>query len=207
MSYVHHMPYSPEAKGYMRPFLDKTDAMRVSPLGTGSVKRGGATSWQYFEPRVQFNEVATVHPLLRPDIRSPLQHLENIRAVLNPTVSELASIFDVSRQAIYKWLSEETSPEPEKRSRVEALSKIADAFKKAGVERAGSLLEMNAFNGRSLLDIVKTGEDWSSAVDLLIAESRAMSLAYDRSGLAKSKAKPTNDWLAYQSIPALREDE
>ena len=91
-------------------------------------------------------------------------------------------------------------------ARVQALSQIADAFKDAGVARAGSLLKMKTFGDRSLMDIVKAGDDWYEAVDLLIAESRAMERAYERSGLAKSKAKPTSDWQASQSIPASRED-
>src|SRR5690606_28155131 len=47
----------------------------------------------------------------RIDVRPPLEHLENIRTVLNPAVSDLASVFDVSRQAIYKWLSSDSRPE------------------------------------------------------------------------------------------------
>lgn len=142
----------------------------------------------------------------RIDVRTPLEHLENIRTVLNPAVSDLASVFDVSRQAIYKWLSNDSKPEPEKLARVQALSQIADAFKDAGVARAGSLLKMKTFGDRSLMDIVKAGADWREAVDVLIAESRAMESAYERSGLAKSKAKPTSDWQTSQSIPASRED-
>jgi hypothetical protein len=142
----------------------------------------------------------------RVDVRTPLEHLENIRTVLNPAVSDLAFVFDVSRQAIYKWLSSESKPEPEKLARVQALSQIADAFKEAGVVRAGSLLKVKTFGDRSLMDTVKAGEEWHEAVDLLIAESYAMERAYDRSGLAKSRARSTSDWQTAQSIPASRED-
>lgn len=142
----------------------------------------------------------------RVDVRTPLEHLENIRTVLNPAVSDLASVFEVSRQAIYKWLSNDSKPEPEKFSRIQELSQIADAMKEAGVVRAGSLLKMKIFGDRSLMDIIRTGDDWREAVDILIAESRAMERAYERSGLAETKAKPTSDWQTSHSIPASRED-
>jgi len=178
--------------------------------GTGSAyAMDRLDTWRpHLQHRVPFIPEAGVHGngSERIDVRTPLEHLENIRTVLNPAVSDLASVFDVSRQAIYKWLSNDSKPEAEKSARVQALSQIADAFKEAGVARAGSLLKMKTFGDRSLMDIVKAGDDWHEAVDALITESRAMERAYERSGLAKSKAKPTSDWQTSQSIPASRED-
>jgi len=185
-------------------------AFVVMLVGTGSAyAMDRLDTWRpYLQHRVPFiSEVGLQSSgAERVDVRTPLEHLENIRTVLNPAVSDLASVFDVSRQAIYKWLSNDSKPEPEKLARVQALSQIADAFKDAGVVRAGSLLKMKTFGDRSLMDIVKAGADWREAVDVLIAESRAMESAYERSGLAKSKAKPTSDWQTSQSIPASRED-
>lgn len=186
-------------------------AFVVMLVGTGSAYgMDRSDTWlPYLKHRVPFIQ-ETCAPsdnyAERVDVRTPLEHLENIRTVLNPAVSDLASVFDVSRQAIYKWLSNDSKPEPEKLYRIQALSHIADSFKEAGVARAGSLLKMKTFGGRSLLDIVKARDDWRAAVDVLISESRRMDLAYERSGLAKSKAKSTSDWLASQSIPASRED-
>lgn len=185
-------------------------AFVVILVGTGSAYgMDRSDMWlPYLQHRVSFILEAGVqgNDAERVDVRTPLEHLENIRTVLNPAVSDLASVFDVSRQAIYKWLSNDSKPEPEKSARVQALSQIADAFKEASVARAGSLLKMKTFGDRSLMDIVKAGDDWREAVDVLIAESRAMERAYERSGLAKSKAKPTSDWQTSQSIPASRED-
>lgn len=165
--------------------------------------------WQpYLQPRIGLILEAGGRSMgvEKVDLRTPRQHLENIRAVLKPTVSDLAATFEVSRQAIYKWLSEESKPEVEKLARVQALSQIADKFKTARVIRPGALLQMNAIDDRSLLDIVKSGDDWRATVDVLIDESRAMERAYARSGLAESKAKATSDWQTTQSIPASRED-
>lgn len=182
-------------------------AFFVVLVGTGSAYgMEQSNAWRpLLEHRVSFQFENSNGPG-RVDLRSPLQHLENIRSVLNPAVSDLASVFDVSRQAIYKWLSNDSNPEPEKSARIQALSQIADAFKAADVARASSLLKMKIFGDRSLIDIVKAGDDWHEAVDALIVESHKMERAYERSELSKSKAKPTSDWQTSQSIPASRED-
>ena len=115
-------------------------------VGTGSAYgMDRSDTWlPYLQHRVPFiSEVSLPsRGTERVDVRTPLEHLENIRTVLNPAVSDLASVFDVSRQAIYKWLSNDSKPEPEKLVRVQELGQIADAFKDAGVVRAGSLLKM-----------------------------------------------------------------
>jgi len=64
---------------------------------------------------------------------------------------------------------------------------------------------MKAFEGRSLLDLAAAGQLRPSHIQLLIAEAQTMDAAYDRSGLAKSRAKPSNDWRAEVSIPGSSE--
>lgn len=185
-------------------------AVMMVVVGTGSIYGiENSDNWlPYLQHRVKFTFKTSIqnHSNERVDVRTALEHIENIRTVFNPAISELAFVFDVSRQAIYKWLSSDSRPEPENLARVQALSQIADSFKKAGVERAGSLLKIKIVGNQSLMDIVKFGDDWHDAVDVLITESRAMDNAYRRSGLATTKAKPTSDWQTSQSIPASRED-
>lgn len=137
----------------------------------------------------------------RPDVRTAEQHISNIRQALNPAMSDLAAVFNVSRQAIYKWLSGDASPEPEKLARIQKLSAAADAFRDAGVSRASALVKMKAFDGRSLLDLLAAGDMRDEHVQILIDEGKAMEVAYDRSGLAASKTKPTADWQSSVSIP------
>lgn len=86
------------------------------------------------------------------------------------------------------------------------LNYIADAFQDAGVTRlAKSLLRMKAFDGRSLLDLVAAGKFVPEYVQTLISEAQAMDAAYSRSGLAQSKAAPSDDWRAELSIPGSTE--
>lgn len=146
------------------------------------------------------------HSLESPDVRTPAQHLENIRKVLNPPIADLASLFDVSRQAIYKWLAGGSKPEPDKLGQITQLSLIADQFSKADISHAGSLLMIKAFEGQSLMDLLKSGVCPDSHIESLINEAKAMEDAYRRSGLAHSKATPTDDWKASLSIPAYPEE-
>ena len=125
--------------------------------------------------------------------------------MLNPAIADLATTFGVSRQAIYKWIGGETTPEDDKLERIRSLSLAADAFQKAGMARASSLLKMKAFEGRSLLDLVAAGQLLPEHTQALIVEAQAMDAAYSRSGLAKSKAAPSDDWRTELSIPGSSE--
>lgn len=176
--------------------------------GTGSVfALSHANEWgKMLDTRVPYFDVQTTDAdATRPDIRSAAEHLANIRQVLNPAIADLATVFGVSRQAIYKWIGGESTPEDDKLERIRALSLAADAFQKAGVTRASSLLKMKAFEGRSLLDLVAAGQLAPEHTQTLIAEAQAMDAAYSRSGLAKSKATPSDDWRAELSIPGSSE--
>jgi transcriptional regulator with XRE-family HTH domain len=176
--------------------------------GTGSVfDLSRANEWRkMLDTRVPYFDIQTADTdAARPDIRSAAEHLANIRQVLNPAIADLATAFGVSRQAIYKWIGGETTPEDDKLERIRSLSLAADAFQKAGVTRASSLLKMKAFEGRSLLDLVAAGQLLPEHTQTLIAEAKAMDAAYSRSGLAQSKAAPSDDWRTELSIPGSSE--
>ena len=176
--------------------------------GTGSLfALSHASQWgKMLNTRVPYFDVKTTDAeAVRPDIRSAAEHLANIRQVLNPAIADLATTFGVSRQAIYKWIGGETTPEDDKLERIHSLSLSADAFQKAGVARASSLLKMKAFEGRSLLDLVAAGQLLPKHTQALIVEAQAMDAAYSRSGLAKSKAAPSDDWRTELSIPGSSE--
>lgn len=176
--------------------------------GTGSVfALSHANEWgKMLDTRVPYFDVQTADAdTVRPDIRSAAEHLANIRQMLNPAIADLATTFGVSRQAIYKWIGGESTPEDDKLERIRSLSLAADAFQKAGVTRASSFLKMKAFEGRSLLDLVAAGQLLPEHTQTLIAEANAMDAAYSRSGLAKSKAVASDDWRAELSIPGSSE--
>lgn len=61
-------------------------------------------------------------------------------------------------------------------------------------------MKMKAFNGRSLMDLIKEGEDWNKPVQVLIDEAKAMNAAAESTNYLASKAKPTDDWKSSISI-------
>lgn len=178
--------------------------------GTGSAydisrARDWRTLVQHRVPLIIDVEAPSDSSAPRPDLRTAAEHIANIRQVLNPAIADLASVLGVSRQAIYKWIGGDVTPEPDKLERIRTLSHVADAFRDAGVSRASALLKVKAFDGRSLMDLVAGGEFLPKHVQALIAEARAMEAAYGRSGLARTKAKPTEDWQTELSIPGYPE--
>ena len=208
---MYFTPVSPQPTQPVLPVAKVTFAVIGTILfGTGSVYAlDRAESWRHhIQPRVPFivdAANAQVDNAARPDVRTASEHIQSIRSVLNPAIADLAGLFDVSRQAIYKWLSGDSTPEPDKLKRIVELSKIADAFQAAGVSRAGTLLKMQAFAGLSLMDLIKSGENRSEHVAALISEAKAMEASYKQSGLEKSKSEPSSDWQSSISIPGSSE--
>ncbi|MDR1462095.1 MAG: helix-turn-helix domain-containing protein [Azoarcus sp.] len=137
----------------------------------------------------------------RPDLRSAPEHLANIRKTFNPAITDLAVVFNVSRQAIYKWINGEATPEPDKFKRIYTLGHAADALRNAGVMRASAIWKMKAFDSQSLMELAAADQLLPSHIQLLIDEARKMDAAYKRSGLASSKAKSSDEWRAELSIP------
>lgn len=175
--------------------------------GTGGVyDLSQAAHWRSFlSGRVPFALVSSAPVVAargeRPDPRTAGQHLVNVRQVLNPAVSDLAAVFGVSRQAVYKWQAGDATPEPEKLDRLRALSRAADELRTAGISHAPALAKIKAFEGRSLLDLAGSGALLPAHVRSLIEEARAMDAARARLGLAQSKAPASDAWRAELSIP------
>jgi transcriptional regulator with XRE-family HTH domain len=187
---------------------DMMDKAKVAVLvllvaSTGSVLDiSRAEDWRAeVEARTPIKIVMEDSPVARPDLRSASALLINIREVLNPSITDMATVFGVSRQSVYKWMNDEVTPEQNKFKRIRTLGRVADAFRDAHIRHAHAIVKMKAFDGRSLLDLVAADRLEKLHIDDLIAESRKMDAAYDHSGMARSKAKPTNDWLATVSIP------
>lgn len=140
------------------------------------------------------------------DISTVRKHIENIRDMFNPSITDLANLLEISRQAIYKWLSGGATPNEGNFARLAELSTVADEFRKAGVSRAANtLLKAKAFEGESLWDLIRCGKNRSEHVQVLVEEARAMAESRRRFNLTKSKSKPTSDWQSYISIPGSTE--
>jgi DNA-binding transcriptional regulator YiaG len=179
--------------------------MFVDGNGTGDNLSLGLA---YSHPEILSSNVFTVPEYSTPkreqllDVRTIGVHLENIRQVFDLPMSDLASVFGVSRQMVYKWI-DGAQPEEKSATKIIALSQIADTLVKSEVQHIGNLIKMKLFDGYSLLDVVREGKSWKVPVEKLIVEAKAMEKSYAQSGVSTSKAKPTNDWMLDQSIPYL----
>lgn len=182
-------------------------------VGTGaSYPVNTFQQWRhYVQPKVQFafDTTASVYePITETvvDVRSIAQHLSNIREVLSPSMSDLAKDIGITRQALYKWVSGENQPDdPLKTQYITTLSNVADKFAAEKITDAKLLIKMKAFNGLSLIDLIKRGEDWHLPVSVLVDESKAMNAAAEHANFVASKATPTNNWLTSISIPTTTE--
>lgn len=145
-------------------------------------------------------------PDISVDMRSAKEHLEHIRSILNPSVSELAELSGITRQAVYKWLSGTAQPEPSKLTTIIKLSKIADLCNDSGIQRTNVLLHMKNASGESLLDILKMDKPYQEHLQALLTEARLMENAEAKVKKALSNSSPIRDEISYYSIPTYDED-
>ena len=160
----------------------------------------------YVQPKVQFglsrSETSESAENELVDVRTISEHLNNVRSTLSPSMSELAKDLGITRQALYKWLSGESQPDDvSKAGYIFELSKVADRFNEAGVENAKLMVKMKAFDGLSIIDLIKQNNDWESSVSVLIEESRLLKEAGARANLVGSKSAPSDTWMSSVSIP------
>lgn len=97
---------------------------------------------------------------------STKQLLSTIRDVFALKMSEVAQIFGVSRRAAYDWL-EGVTPKPETTARIYALSRHAEELKESGLSNVEHFIHRPVVNGRSLLDLLKSGESIEQAIAIV----------------------------------------
>jgi len=122
--------------------------------------------------------------------------IEVIRRSLSLSMSEIAKATGKSRQAVYKWLSGESRPEPPAAKVLTQLAAVTQRLTDAQVRHPGAAVKMALFSGQSILDLVARDELEDEDVTTVIQESLAGQRAYDRSGASRSTTVPSADWVA-----------
>lgn len=89
--------------------------------------------------------------------RTPAQDLARIREILHSTVTELANLFGVSRQAVYAWQTG-SQPSVETAKQLAELARAADVFASAGLTASGQTLRRKLLNGLTLFETLRSGE-------------------------------------------------
>ena len=137
--------------------------------------------------------------------RSPAENLARIREVLKPTMLELASLFGVSRQAVYDW-QQGSQPVSQTAQRLAQLARVADVFAEAELSVDAKTLRRQVAGGRTLLDAVSGGDDAESVARSLIGTLKREASQRERlqAQLAGRKRGPANP--SDYGAPSLSED-
>ncbi|MGV0005445.1 MAG: TIGR04255 family protein [Candidatus Porifericomitaceae bacterium WSBS_2022_MAG_OTU9] len=134
------------------------------------------------------------------------EHLENVRDVLGLPISRLAQLLEISRQAVYKWMRGESRPDGHNTKTLEKLGRIAYKFRENKVRHPSAMLNMKAFDERSILNLVMAGECNDRHIDSLIKEANIMDMEYKKSGILESETPPNDDWKSTVSVAGNLED-
>lgn len=131
---------------------------------TGSRLIESALERQLYDPFLpRLRTVANVNVDLQ---RTVGEDLVQIRTFLKVGVSELATIFDVSRQAIYNWLAGE-NPIPSHAAKIKDLAAAADVIGAERIKITGNVLKRKIKDGKSLLEIIRHGGSAKEGAQIL----------------------------------------
>lgn len=121
-------------------------------------------------------------------------YLEYIQKSTGLFVSEIASVFGVNREDVYAWLSGKAKIPIEKENILDSFIEAINHFEKRGFKKTSHIFKMKNKEGKTILDLIKINENWHSTALELLEELSKMEQQYQKSGISKSKAKPTGDW-------------
>jgi transcriptional regulator with XRE-family HTH domain len=104
-------------------------------------------------------------------LRTPQEDIAQIRAVFKPSIAELSSAFNVSRQTIYNWISGER-PAPENVEKLNGLAVAADLFLAEGATGSSYLARRRLQNGKTLVEVLRGGGSVPEAARALLEIAR-----------------------------------
>lgn len=163
------------------PYVRGTGLAIAATLVIGMhVGTGGAETLSYYNQRsgMGYPLTAIRKPVERGisnALRDPSADLEHIKKTLRISVSGLARVLGVSRQAVYDWQAGKPIAH-ENAERLADLARAADVFVDASIEPSAQLFRRTISSGKGLLDIVQDGGPAESSarqlVDILRSEAQ-----------------------------------
>ena len=191
-----------------------TAAARPAPIGPLGLEvgTGGAATFVYVRSRGNMGypfigyewSGRVTDAIVGPNV---IENISRIRAVLNPTVTDLAGILQVSRQAIYDWQAGKPVA-AENAARLSELAKAADLFAVEGLRGTSQAMRRPIKNGKNFFELVKEGSPADSAARGLIEIVR--SEFGQREALRKRLAgrkRPSREVFGEMGAPMLDEKE
>jgi transcriptional regulator with XRE-family HTH domain len=198
---------------YMAPLVVRNTAAAVLTFAY-LVGTGGDTGIAYLAERqgqgyefIRLENGSALLPSMQLDVRSTLETLNRIREVLRFSVSDLAAACQVSRQAVYKWMSGESSYlEPENQKRLEDVYRAAELFALRGASGSVALLKRKNNEGKTLVEAMRAGESaqtWATAMlDTLALESQQRAMLDARLRARKRPPTTVEEW----GVPMMSEN-
>jgi len=190
------------------PFAVGIIVLPVTALGLG-VGTGGAATLDYVKERgirgYPFAAYDSLKKATEVVERTPAENLRHIRAVLKPTVTDVADLLRVSRQAIYDWQAGKPIA-LENASHLADLARAADVFAVEGLTGASQVLRRPIRDGKNFFALVKEGNSADGVaqtlVEIVLRESS------QREALRKRLAgRPRPEREAFEEIGAPMLDE
>jgi len=185
---------------------------RVGPLGL-EVGTGGYETFEYFTTRGDRGYWSApfewLHRFAEAIIGTTVtEKLARIREVLVPTMTDLAALLRVSRQAVYDWqVGKEITAE--NLHRVERLAKAADVLAVEGLRGTSSALRRPVKGGKTFFQLVKQGASAEDAARSLVRMLRVE--ADQREAVQKRlvgrKRRPSREIFEDFGVPTLNEEE
>jgi hypothetical protein len=101
-------------------------------------------------------------------VRSSQENLAHIRRVLIPAITDIAYLFNVSRQAVYDWQSGKPTADLNA-EKLQDLAAAADILTSEGLTVSRQLLHRKLNGGNSLFEMVRNGGSAVDAARLLVS--------------------------------------
>jgi DNA-binding transcriptional regulator YiaG len=139
------------------------------------LQAGSATAnWNINQ--IAFDQVQ-VPVILNPSASA--RDISHVRRVLKISVTELAKIFGVSRQAVHDWING-GALSSRNAQRLSLLAEVADVFVESGVDISPQMLRRMVGSGQSILDLFKDGSN-------IVQEARQLVMTLSREATQRQR--------------------
>lgn len=123
-----------------------------------------------------------------------------IKKTFNYGVSDLAKLLGISRQAIYKWNTDQVTPEAIVSVKVDNLAKVAIFLSDADVKRAGELIKLKYFGDQPLLEKAILGNVSDSYLEEVVSYIKQMQ-THNNQITKLTESTQESEWLSSASLP------
>lgn len=193
-----------------KPWITVAVGALVVPMIGFGIGTGGAATLDYVRERGNMGYPYAVYESRHKALEAfasetPVENIVRIRGVLGCTVTDMARMIGVSRQAIYDWRAGKAIA-PENASRLSELTRAADIIAGEGPAVTPRVLRRPIREGKNFFELVREGGSAAVAADRLVEIVRVE--ASERETLKKrlaGRARPVREAFEDIGSPMLEE--